>query len=98
MHRRGAECRQHFACFRRVGDEAVALDMGVSFFHEPFGCIPGTIGAQASNPLDPAGPANILHPECDEVPARPQLNMEKAAAALGAWLGASNFGAGYGFF
>jgi hypothetical protein len=72
--------------------------MGVSFFNEPFGCIPGAIGAQACNALDPAGLANILHPESDEVPARPQLNMEKAAAALGARLGASNFGAGYSFF
>ena len=40
MHRRGAERCQHFACFRSVSDQSVALDMGVSFFYEPYGCIP----------------------------------------------------------
>jgi hypothetical protein len=52
----------------------------------------------AGDALDAAAAANVLHAEGDKVGGRPQLDMEEAAAAAAAGLGAlaRRGGAGHG--
>jgi hypothetical protein len=66
---------------------------------QPFLRVPGIVGAPAGDALDAAAGADILIAEADEFTLRPDLDVEEAARAARARLGAADFGgpfAGWG--
>src|SRR5450830_221085 len=88
MSRRRAELREQLARRRGVGRELLAVEMRLRFADQPFLRIPGAVGAPAGDALDASARTDILIAEGDELGAREHLDVEEAAGAARARLGA----------
>src|SRR5262249_60166957 len=84
-----AENLEKLARVRCVGHEPSADAMGMLLADEPFLCVPGAARALARDALETALLADVLGAEGAELAPRPHFDVEEAAAAARAGLGAA---------
>jgi hypothetical protein len=81
MDWRCAEAGEQLLGLGAVWHQSAILDMSMSLFDQPLGCVPRSCGASTGDTLDAAGSTDILHAKADELARWPDFDVEEATAA-----------------